>query len=151
MSHSVNQLINDGGDCRTAPATPGLLIKKTATPLWHEVTCDPPFICLRFHRISLHVSKLFVFMDKSNWLKLNPSFYFPALYHVPRGSLLKFWPQFMLVYCWYKTYELGPWKQVLSYFKYLQLTVNNSLWRPLKTALDNTALYCWGKHSILIQ
>ena len=28
MSHSVNESINDGGDCRTAPATPGLLIMK---------------------------------------------------------------------------------------------------------------------------
>ena len=25
MSQSLNQLISDGGDCRTAPATPGLL------------------------------------------------------------------------------------------------------------------------------
>ena len=28
MTESVNQLINDGGDCRTAPATPGLLNMK---------------------------------------------------------------------------------------------------------------------------
>ena len=26
--HRVNQLINYGGDCRTAPATPGLLMMK---------------------------------------------------------------------------------------------------------------------------
>ena len=25
MTRSINELINDGGDCRTAPATPGLL------------------------------------------------------------------------------------------------------------------------------
>ena len=25
MTESVNESINDGGDCRTAPATPGLL------------------------------------------------------------------------------------------------------------------------------
>ena len=25
ITESVNELINDGGDCRTAPATPGLL------------------------------------------------------------------------------------------------------------------------------
>ena len=27
MNESVDELINDGGDCRTAPATPGLLKK----------------------------------------------------------------------------------------------------------------------------
>ena len=26
MNESINQSINDGGDCRTAPATPGLLM-----------------------------------------------------------------------------------------------------------------------------
>ena len=29
MSQSVSHLISDGGDCRTAPATPGLLIIHT--------------------------------------------------------------------------------------------------------------------------
>ena len=28
MNESINQLINDGGDCRTAPATPALLITR---------------------------------------------------------------------------------------------------------------------------
>ena len=28
MTHSLNELINDGGDCRTAPATQGLLKKE---------------------------------------------------------------------------------------------------------------------------
>ena len=35
MSYSINELISDGGVCRTAPATPGLLkrIMKTNTLL----------------------------------------------------------------------------------------------------------------------
>ena len=28
MTHLMNELISDGGDCRTAPATPGLLINE---------------------------------------------------------------------------------------------------------------------------
>ena len=29
MTHLMSELINDGGICRTAPATPGLLITNT--------------------------------------------------------------------------------------------------------------------------
>ena len=31
MTDRINQCINDGGDCRTAPATPGLLITEDCT------------------------------------------------------------------------------------------------------------------------
>ena len=31
MTELMNRLMNDGGDCRTAPATPGLLKKLPAT------------------------------------------------------------------------------------------------------------------------
>ena len=33
ITHSMNQLIRNGGDCRTAPATPGLLNIKKIAPL----------------------------------------------------------------------------------------------------------------------
>ena len=34
MTQSVNESVSDGGDCRTAPATPGLLKSKNSTILF---------------------------------------------------------------------------------------------------------------------
>ena len=37
----MNQLISNGGDCRTAPATPGLLKKFNMNNIWSEIICHP--------------------------------------------------------------------------------------------------------------
>ena len=52
MTHSVNESINelinyDGGDCRTAPATPGLLIKYTSLEIQDYIKPEPHLNFLR--------------------------------------------------------------------------------------------------------
>ena len=43
MTHSINELMSDKGVCRTAPATPGLLIMETEIPskLFNLSLMDP--------------------------------------------------------------------------------------------------------------
>ena len=36
MTQSVNESVNDGGDCRTAPATPGLLNTRHIHSKWRD-------------------------------------------------------------------------------------------------------------------
>ena len=58
----MNQLINDGGDCRTAPATPGLLIMvvlvqwKSIQNMWCLFLCELEMDDLALAKALLHSS-----------------------------------------------------------------------------------------------